>query len=154
MMKHMIAVALKGIELAEKNKKNIEFCIHGHDLCVLSTATIGLLSSVQGQLAVASAEAEEQAKEVDYSNIWTPKKFLDVEYWFLKTGKSYFVIVLLHSFFIYFLSFFLLFLPPLSFPPPPLCIGHETVFWTHFDEECNMTFKKLYDHFCVLINIY
>jgi hypothetical protein len=73
----------------------------------LSTATIGLLSSVQGQLSVASAEAEEQAKEVDYSNIWTPKKFHDVEYWFLKTGKLHFMFV-----FCYFRSFFSPFLPP------------------------------------------
>jgi hypothetical protein len=53
----------------------------------LLTATIGLLSSVQRQLAVASADAESGEKEVDYSNIWTPQKFQDFEYWFLKTGK-------------------------------------------------------------------
>jgi len=53
----------------------------------LLTATIGLLSSVQRQLAVTSADAEGGEKEVDYSNIWTPQKFQDSEYWFLKTGK-------------------------------------------------------------------
>jgi hypothetical protein len=42
---------------------------------------------VQRQLAVASADAEGGEKEVDYSNIWTPRKFQDAEYWFLKTGK-------------------------------------------------------------------
>jgi hypothetical protein len=42
---------------------------------------------VQRQLAVASADAEGGEKEVDYSNIWTPQKFQDSEYWFLKTGK-------------------------------------------------------------------
>jgi len=51
------------------------------------TATIGLLSSVQRQLAVASADAEGAEKEVDYSNIWAPQKFQDAEYWFLKTGN-------------------------------------------------------------------
>ena len=53
----------------------------------LLTATIGLLSSVQRQLAVASANAEGGEKEVDYSNIWTPQKFQDADYWFLKTSK-------------------------------------------------------------------
>jgi hypothetical protein len=42
---------------------------------------------VQQQLAVTSPDAEGGEKEVDYSNIWTPKKFQDAEYWFLKTGK-------------------------------------------------------------------
>lgn len=51
----------------------------------VSPATIGLLSSVQRQLAVASADAEGGEKEVDYSNIWTPQKFQDADYWFLKT---------------------------------------------------------------------
>ncbi|XP_021940255.1 vacuolar protein sorting-associated protein 13 isoform X3 [Zootermopsis nevadensis] len=61
------------------------------DLCVtdirlrVSPATIGLLSNVQGQLAVVSAEAEGGSIEVDYSDIWKPKKFNDTEYWFLKT---------------------------------------------------------------------
>jgi hypothetical protein len=53
----------------------------------LLTATIGLLSSVQRQLAVTSADTEGGEKEEDYSNIWTPQKFQDAEYWFLKTGK-------------------------------------------------------------------
>lgn len=53
----------------------------------LLTATIGLLSSVQRQLAVGSADAEGGEKEVDYSNIWTAQKFQDADYWFLKTGK-------------------------------------------------------------------
>ena len=53
----------------------------------LLTATIGLLSSVQRQLAVGSADAEGGEEEVDYSNIWTPQKFQDAEYWFLKTSK-------------------------------------------------------------------
>lgn len=42
---------------------------------------------MQGQLAVVSAEAEGGSIEVDYSDIWKPKKFNDTEYWFLKTGK-------------------------------------------------------------------
>jgi hypothetical protein len=41
---------------------------------------------VQGQLAVVSVEADGGTKEVDYSNIWTPKNFDDTEYWFLKAG--------------------------------------------------------------------
>jgi hypothetical protein len=53
------------------------------------TATIGLLSNVQRQLAVVSADAEGGEKEVEYSNIWTPKKFQDADYWFLKTGEFY-----------------------------------------------------------------
>jgi hypothetical protein len=55
----------------------------------LLTATIGLLSSVLRQLAVASADAEGGEKEVSYSNIWTPQKFQDAQYWFLKTSKLY-----------------------------------------------------------------
>jgi hypothetical protein len=54
------------------------------------TATIGLLSSVQRQLSVVSAEAEGGTKEVDYSDIWTPRIFDDTKYWFLKTGKLFY----------------------------------------------------------------
>jgi hypothetical protein len=61
--------------------------LDGLHLSSLLTATIGLLSNVQRQLAVASADAEGVEKELDYSNIWTPKKFQDAEYWFLKTGN-------------------------------------------------------------------
>lgn len=69
----------------------------GLQLHILLTATIGLLSNVQSQLAVVSAEAEEQATEVDYSNIWTPKNFHDAEYWFLKTGKLHSMSLVLWS---------------------------------------------------------
>jgi hypothetical protein len=64
----------------------------------LLTATIGLLSNVQGQLAVVSAEAEGGTEEVDYSNIWTPKKFDDTEYWFLKTGKVLYYLEFVHAY--------------------------------------------------------
>jgi hypothetical protein len=98
----------------------------GLQLHVLSTATIGLLSSVQGQLAVVSAEAEERTNEVDYSNIWTPKKFHDVEYWFLKTGKFHSVSLIMWSG----LHFFLL-TCIIGFPS----VRHERVFWNHFDNK-------------------
>jgi hypothetical protein len=42
---------------------------------------------VHRQLSFASADPEGGEKEVDYSNIWTPQKFQDAEYWFLKTSK-------------------------------------------------------------------
>jgi hypothetical protein len=54
---------------------------------LLFTATIGLLSSIQGQLSVGVDDTGNEVKEVDYSNIWNSKSFQDVDYWFLKTGN-------------------------------------------------------------------
>lgn len=54
---------------------------------------------MQSQLAVVSAEAKEGTEEVDYSNIWTPKKFDDTEFWFLKTGHVLCYFVIAHAYF-------------------------------------------------------
>jgi hypothetical protein len=118
---------------------NLIILLDGLQLHVLSTATIGLLSSVQGQLAVASAEAEEQTAEADYLNIWTPKKFCDVEYWFLKTGKMHVMSLRLGE-----CTRFLLFTYTniIGF----LSVRHEMVFWNHFHVKCEFNFQQLCNH--------
>ncbi|KAJ4449971.1 hypothetical protein ANN_01378 [Periplaneta americana] len=80
---HPCSISLAG-STPEGQGLHLDICTTDIRLRV-SPATIGLLSNVQGQLAVSADEAEDGEKEVDYADIWTPKKFEDSEYWFLKT---------------------------------------------------------------------